>query len=83
MEAIDVAGYPQGVESRGIDAGHKVLQIFEDPLEGKISENGKDRACRGRRTSGCLVRARSRGSEFKPKRREAGQRGEGSDHHVG
>jgi hypothetical protein len=36
--------YVQGVESRGIDAGHEVVQIFGDPLEGEISENGKDRA---------------------------------------
>jgi hypothetical protein len=76
-------GHRQVVKSRGIDAGPKVLQIFGDPLEPKISENGKDRACRGRRASACPVRERSRGVELKRKLFKAGQRGEGGDHLLG
>ena len=76
-------GYVQNGELRGIDAGHKVLQILADPLKRKLCESGEDRASRGRRTPGCLVRAGSRGLEFKRKMLEAGQRGEGSDRCLG
>jgi hypothetical protein len=75
--------YPEVVESRGIDAGHKILQIFGGPLEPKPCENGENRACRGRWTSACLVRARSRGLESKRELFKAGQGGESSNHHVG
>ena len=75
--------YIQMVDLGGIDAGHEVVQIFADPLERKICENGEDRACRGRGTSACLVRARSRGFKLKQKISEAGQGGEGHDHRFG
>jgi hypothetical protein len=75
--------YLKVIESRNIDAGHKVLQIFAVPLEGKICESGKGRACRGRWNLGFRVRERSGGLELKQKRFEAGQCGEGGDHRVG
>ena len=44
-------GYPDGVEQRGIDPGHDVVQVFADPLELKTSESGEDGACWRRWTS--------------------------------
>ena len=38
-------GYKEKVEFGGIDAGDEILQIFADPLEPKMCENGEDRAC--------------------------------------
>ena len=63
--------------------GHKVVQVFANPFEQRMFENGEHDACGGRRTSACPVRARSGGFEFKPKILEAGQRGEGSEHVLG
>jgi hypothetical protein len=34
----------QPVKLRGIDPGHKVLQVFVHPFEPKKCESGKDRA---------------------------------------
>jgi hypothetical protein len=73
----------QQVESRGIDPGHKVLQVFVDPFERKPRESGKDRASWRRWTSCFLVRTRLRGVEAKAKVFEAGQQGEASDHRLG
>jgi hypothetical protein len=75
----------QQVESRGIDPGHKVLQVFVDPFEPKLGESGKDRyrASWRRWTSAFLVRTRLRGVESKDKSFEAGQQGEASDHRLG
>jgi hypothetical protein len=75
--------YKQPVESRGIDAGHQIVQVLADFFKPKIGKSGKDRACPRRRTSGRPIRARSRRFESKPKLFEAGQRGEGSEHHLG
>ena len=33
-------GYIQFVESRGIDAGHEIVQVFAVPFEVEICENG-------------------------------------------
>ena len=57
--------YVQVVELRGIDAGHKVLQIFAVPLEGKICENSEGRACRGWWMLELRVREGSGGLELK------------------
>jgi hypothetical protein len=38
--------YREVIESRDIDAGHEVIQVFVGPFEFKTSEGGKDRACR-------------------------------------
>jgi hypothetical protein len=51
-------GYMQVAESRGIDVGHEVVQVFAVPFEVKICKDREDRACRGWRRSGCPVRAR-------------------------
>jgi hypothetical protein len=61
--------YIQLVESRDIDVGHEVVQVFAVPFKPQKSENRKDGACRGKRkwTSARLVRARSRGLESKYK----------------
>src|SRR5450631_649322 len=73
----------QPVESRGVDPGQKVLQVFVDPFEPKLRESGKDRASWRRWTSAFLVRTRLRGVELKGKSFEAGQQGEASDHRLG
>src|SRR6266852_6223727 len=70
-------------ELRGIDAGHKVIQIFTDSSKVKIRETGKDRACRRRRTLAFASRVRLWGLESKGKSFEAGQCGEEGDHHLG
>lgn len=44
-ELIEI-GYMQSVESRGIDSGQDVLQIFAEPLESNFCKTGEDRACR-------------------------------------
>ena len=75
--------YVQLAESRGIDAGHKVIQIFTDSSELKIRESGKDRACQRRRTSAFPIRERLGGLESKGESFEAGQRRETGDHHLG
>ena len=36
------------IETRGIDAGHKVIQVFAWPFKSQRVENGKERACWGR-----------------------------------
>jgi hypothetical protein len=59
-----------------MDAGRQVLRLLADPFEPQVSESGKDRACRRRRTSAFPVKARWRGLEFKPDCLEVGQRGE-------
>jgi hypothetical protein len=51
-------GYFKVAESRGIDVGHEVVQVFAVPFEVKGCKNGEDRACRGRKMSGWPVRAR-------------------------
>jgi hypothetical protein len=73
--------YRQPVESRGIDPGHKVLEVSVDPFKPKLGESGEDRASWVKRTSAFLVRRRLRGPEMKVKFFEAGQHGETSDHH--
>jgi hypothetical protein len=75
--------YVQVAESRGIDAGHEVIQIFADSSELKIRESEKDRACRRRRSLTFPIRVRLRGLESEGKSFEAGQRGEAGDHHLG
>jgi hypothetical protein len=40
----------QPVESRGIDPGHKFLQVFVDAIKEEKPERGKDRTCGWRRT---------------------------------
>ena len=35
-------GYRQLVESRDIDVGHKVLQVFANPFKQNICEDGED-----------------------------------------
>jgi hypothetical protein len=42
-------GYIKFVESRGIDPGQDLLQIFAGPFEVDLSETGEDRACQRRR----------------------------------
>ena len=42
-------GYMQLVESRGIDLGQDLLQIFAGSFECKDGETGEDRACQRRR----------------------------------
>ena len=76
-------GYVQQDELRGIDAGYKVVQVFADPIEVKIFETGKDRACLERQTSTCQARARLRGFESKLKFLEGGQAGQDRDHRLG
>jgi hypothetical protein len=49
-------GDNQNIDSRGVDAGYEVVHVFTDPFEPKISENGDDKASRGRRMSACPVR---------------------------
>src|SRR5882762_3993534 len=73
--------YAQVAESRGIDAGHKAIQIFTDSSELKIRESRKDSACPSRRWA-IPIRERLRGLETKGKPFEAGQRGEAGDHHL-
>jgi hypothetical protein len=51
----------QQVESRGIDSGHKFLQLFLYPFERKDPESGEDGASCRRWTSAFLVRRRFRG----------------------
>ena len=38
-------GYLQVVEHRGIDPGHKVVQIFASPFDVQLNKNGEN-ACR-------------------------------------
>ena len=40
--------YIQAVESRGIDAGHEVLQMFVDPFKPEIGKCQEEGACRRR-----------------------------------
>jgi len=58
-------GNAHEVQSRGINAGHEVLQILADASELKKKRGGENRACQGRRTSAFWVRTRSGGVEFK------------------
>ena len=44
-------GYVQTIESRGIDPGQYLLQIFTGPFEFNSGETGEDRACQRRGTS--------------------------------
>ena len=44
-------GYIHYVESRGIDAGQDLLQIFAGHFEYNFGETGEDKACQRRRTS--------------------------------
>jgi hypothetical protein len=44
-----VKGHRQVAESRGVDVGHEVVQIFADPMELEVSESREDRACWRRR----------------------------------
>src|SRR6267154_1199750 len=69
-------------ESRNIDAGREILQVFTDPSEMKMHESREDRACRKRQALVFPVKVRLEGSEFKTKCFEAGQHGEASDHHL-
>ena len=48
-------GYPQLVESRGIDVCHEDLQIFVEAIEVDGGKRREDRACRLRQNSTCLV----------------------------
>src|SRR6266852_4757399 len=75
----------QPAELRGIDPGHKFLQVFVRPVEPKIRESGEDRANRRKWTSGFEFGMRIIGSEleFKFKCFEAGQHGKGSGHRLG
>ena len=50
-------GYSQGLELWSIDLGNEVLQVFADPLECQLGENGKEDACGRRRMSGFPGRA--------------------------
>jgi hypothetical protein len=59
--------YIQGVNSRGIDAGHEVLEVFAGHFDPEISEKRENRARCGRKMSAFLVRARSRRLEFNAK----------------
>ena len=52
-----------GVESRSVDTGQNVFQVFTDPFKPKSME---DKACWGKWSPACLVRARSK-LEFKVK----------------
>ena len=54
-------GYTKGGELRGIDAGHEVLQVFADPFEHQLCENGENRASRWRRAFALPVMERPRG----------------------
>ena len=82
-DAIIEEVYQRLVELRGIDVGHKVLQIFADSLEVKGRKNGEDRACRGRETSAFQIRAKFGGFKCERKFFEAGQCGKGGVHRVG
>jgi hypothetical protein len=75
-------GYIQPPKSRGIDAGHEVLQVLADPFEPQKAEKGEDNPCQTQ-TSAVLVRERSRGLKFKYKGSEAGRIGESSDDRLG
>ena len=75
--------YVQIVESRGIDSGQDLLQIFAVPFEFNIGETGEDRACRRRGMSAFQDRAWSWVSKTKEKGLEAGQRREAGGHHLG
>jgi hypothetical protein len=50
--------YFHAIESRGIDAGHKVLQIFADPFKPEIRKSREERACRRRWRLACPVYVR-------------------------
>ena len=72
-------GYLQVVELRGIDPGHKVVQLFASPFDVKLSENGEN----AWRTLDFVVGATLRrfecnGEIFKP-----GQHREASRHSLG
>jgi hypothetical protein len=75
--------YQQPVKSRGIDPGHKFLQVFVDPFERERLDSGEDKASWRNWRSAFLVRGRLRGVELKFKFFEAGQHGEASDHRLG
>src|SRR5229473_7442847 len=72
-------GNIQVVESRGIDPGHNVFQIFADSCERKTGERGEESTCRWRKKAS-KVWARSRRFEIKPKEFEFCQRGEAIGH---
>jgi hypothetical protein len=55
--------YLCGVEWRGINLGHEVLQVLTDNTEVKLGESREDNTCQRRWMSG-RIRTRSRG--FKP-----------------
>jgi hypothetical protein len=78
-------GYMQLVESRGIDPGQDLLQIFAVPFESNFCETGEDRTCQWRRRqrSGFYGRARSWVLKLKGKELEAGQRREAGGHRLG
>jgi hypothetical protein len=74
----------QSVESRGIDPGQDLLQIFAGPFELNFGETGEDRACRRRRTDvGFLGQGEVWVSKMKAKELEAGQRREAGGHRLG
>ena len=50
--------YLQGVEERGIDPRHEILQIFADAKKYEMSESREDGVCGGMRMSAFPVRAR-------------------------
>lgn len=76
------------IESRDIYAGYEVIQVFAGPIEFKMSEGGKDRACRRGQTS-ALPKADVGGGfecnviEFKVKSFKAGQCGKACGHRLG
>jgi hypothetical protein len=49
--------YIKGVESRRIDLGHEILQVFADSEKEKLNESEEDRTCGWMRTSGFPDRA--------------------------
>jgi hypothetical protein len=82
---VDIIEEPgrQLVESRGIDLGHKFLQVFVYSFEIETRESGENKASWRRWTLAFLVGKGLRGFEIKVKFFEAGQHGEASDHRLG
>jgi hypothetical protein len=75
--------YRQRVELRGIDPGHKFLQVFDHPFELKNRESREHRANWRKWTWAFEVRVRLRGFEDEMKFFEAGQTGVASGHRLG
>jgi len=70
-------------ESRSIDPGHEVFQVFADPFEHEGRKSREERAFLGQMETPVTIWTRLRGFELEQKRFESGQRRETGDDRNG